>query len=372
MAPSRGFALGLALLILGLAIAALGSGWWAVTHTPSELTQAIGQTVSTNSAPATLDAEYVKKSGLFLVSTTPGPGNPSEKVSIFTTRPDGTRKTVLADDGGAPSWTPDGRIIFVSSRTGSPQIWIMDEDGGGAKQIGVLPPTLLHPLMPQLGKNGLVAFMAMTPSSKPEENIGIYVMRHDGSGLKEIAQGMQPFLAPSGTWIAYTYQTEDPYHRQIWRINTDGSGKKQLTFLGDPDYPDGNAPSISPDEKWIAFFSGKESDKMTVNPNQSIFTWGHRNVAIMPAEGGPRKTLTPCRPVTTEAELRAATPASGKCIAADNPAWTPDGKWLVFDTGFFAPGSPGTETWLVDLNGEHFQPFYAVSRGIVRVPIKYK
>lgn len=46
MGRSRGFALGIILVILGL-FAILGSGWWAVKHTPSELTQATGQTAST-------------------------------------------------------------------------------------------------------------------------------------------------------------------------------------------------------------------------------------------------------------------------------------------------------------------------------------
>lgn len=101
---------------------------------------------------------------------------------------------------------------------------------------------------------------------------------------------------------------------------------------------------------------------------QSVFTFGHRNVAIIPAQGGSRKTLTPCRPVTTQAQLEGATEASGNCIAADNPAWTPDSKWLIFDTGF----SNGGGTMLVDINGQNFQSFYPTSRGIERVPLIYK
>ena len=193
------------------------------------------------------------------------------------------------------------------------------------------------------------------------------MMQEDGSGLRVLTRGMQPFLAASGTWVAYTYQTNDPYHRQIWRINTDGSGKKQLTYLGDPDYPDANAPAISPDEKWVAFFSGKESDKMTENPSQPITTWGHRNVAITPADGGDRKTLTSCVPVTTEAQLRDASEDRDRCIAADNPAWAPDGSYLIFDVGMIGRG--GTETWRVDKDGTNFGPYYPASRGIVRVPL---
>jgi hypothetical protein len=99
---------------------------------------------------------------------------------------------------------------------------------------------------------------------------------------------------------------------------------------------------------------------------QSIFTWGYRNVALVPAGGGARKTLTPCHPVHTQAELDATSPEAGDCIAADNPAWSPDGHWLVFDIGFRS----GTQTWMVDRSGEGFQQFHAAGRGTVRVPLR--
>jgi len=322
-----------------------------------------------SSSESSTTAAYAKQHSLLLVSTSPGPGHPSASFSIYTTHPDGTGKTVLTtDEGGSPSWTPDSKVIFISNRSGSQQIWIMDADGGDAHQIGDLSASML-PLMPQMGENGLIVFMGNDVQTEPDGNTGIWMMQKDGSGLKELTRGMQPFLALSGTWVAYTYQTDNPYHREIWRINTDGTNKQQITFLGDPDYPDANAPSISPDEQWVAFFSGKESDRMLPGaPQQSVFTFGHRNVAIVPAQGGSRKTLTPCRPVTTQAKMDAATEASSNCIAADNPAWTPDSKWLIFDTGF----SNGGGTGLVDINGQNFQRFYPASRGIERVPLIYK
>jgi Tol biopolymer transport system component len=288
--------------------------------------------------------------------------------SISTVHADGTGKTLLTNNGGAPSWTPDGKIIFASTGSGSQQIWIMDADGSDAEQIGNLPATTL-PVMPQEGKNGLIAFIGQSAEGGVgEQAAAIWIMQADGADLKElVAHGMQPSLALSGTWLTFTQQTENPYHRQIWRINTDGTGLQQLTFLGDPDYPDANASAISPDETMVALFSGKEADEGAAGLTQSVFTFGHRNVAVIPAAGGARTTLTPCQPVTTPAGLDAATEASGKCIAADNPAWTPDSTWLIFDTGF----STGGGTWMVDISGQNYQQFYSQGRGIVRVPLKY-
>jgi hypothetical protein len=322
---------------------------------------ASGADGGTGAAPS---ADTVKQRTRLLVGELPAPGKPGAS-SVYSVRSDGTEKTLLTDDGGMPSWTPDGAVIFVSSRSGSAQIWTMDDHGSDPKQLGSLPPNL-SPFMPQLAKGDRVVFMANDPNAPSEANIGVWTMLRDGSDLRQVTTGQQPFLAPSGTWIAYTVQTAAPYHREIWRIDVDGTNARALTSVGDPDYPDANAPSISPDESTVAFFSGKESDDGAAGFTQSVFTFGHRNVAVVPAAGGPRRTLTPCQPVTTDAELEAATRASGKCIAADNPAWSPDGAWLIFDAGF----RDGTETWMVSSDGVGFQRFYDEARGIVRVALK--
>jgi hypothetical protein len=52
---------------------------------------------------------------------------------------DGSAEVRLTDDSGTdgtPAWSPDGRtIVFVSDRTGSDQIWLMNADGSGQTQL---------------------------------------------------------------------------------------------------------------------------------------------------------------------------------------------------------------------------------------------
>src|SRR6266480_1404316 len=183
-------------------------------------------------------------------------------------------------------------------------------------------------------------------------------MSADGSGLREIAQGKGPSIALSGAWIAYTFQTDPPnFHRQVWRANIDGSSKSALTTIGDPDYPDAAAPIISPDEKTIAMFSGKARNW---NSKQTIFTFGRSEIATIPANGGPRRKLTPCVPVTTQQELE----ASRECIAADDPSWTPDGQWLIFNT-IWRRRWPINKIWkvsyqtrMIDIDGNGYDQFY--------------
>jgi WD40-like Beta Propeller Repeat len=104
-------------------------------------------------SPSSTAAAFVKQHSLLLINESPQPGKGGSgpmTSSIYTVHTDGTGKTVLTNDGGAPSWTPDGKIIFASSRSGSQQIWIMDANRGNAHQIGDLPTSTL-PVMPQEG-----------------------------------------------------------------------------------------------------------------------------------------------------------------------------------------------------------------------------
>ena len=292
---------------------------------------------------------------------------------LLTIRGDGTDLAVLPPSGGMPSWTPDGRIIFVSNEVDPPQIVIADEDGGNPQQIGNLQLAQGNPIAkPQLAA-GLVVFsdvegMPTETDDNPGPQNGTWLMHDDGTGLTELAPYCTAaFLSASGTFVTCTMERPGDTDREIWRIDTDGSGLMQLTFPDDADYPDGNASNISPDETTVALFSGKESEFGLAGYTQSTLTWGHRNVATIPATGGARTTITSCAPVTTQAQQDAL--PDDACIAADNPAWTPDGRALIYDRGSPHPDADGT--WLIDLDGAHDQPLYSATRGAGNVPMKY-
>ncbi|MCA1590880.1 MAG: hypothetical protein LC734_10965, partial [Acidobacteria bacterium] len=59
---------------------------------------------------------------------------------VYILRTDGTDLRNLTDDehrhDGGPRWSPDGkRIAFTSRRSGSPEIWIVNRDGSGLRQV---------------------------------------------------------------------------------------------------------------------------------------------------------------------------------------------------------------------------------------------
>jgi Tol biopolymer transport system component len=290
--------------------------------------------------------------------------------TLFTVHVDGTHRTVLPPRGRTPSWTPDGRIIYVSAPRA--QVWVMNADGSNDHQIGDLHLDGGNPVYkPQLARNGLIAFSdaqgrPSRTADNPGPQNGTWVMHRDGSGLRLLAPHCTAAsLALSGTWVTCTKETDG--HREIWRVDADGSGLRQVTFPGtDPGYPDANASSISPDEQTIAFFSGKESDLGTAGFTQSVLTWGHRDVAVIPAGGGARRTVTACTPVTTQAEVARLAP--GSCLAADNPAWSPDGTHLVYDRG--APRRADSGTWEIGLDGRGDHRLWPDTRGAGNVPLR--
>ncbi len=343
----------------------------AMTCSRSVPTQTSPQSSAQNPiTPASHDISYIKQHSLLVMEEQVAG---SQSTEVYTIHPDGTGKKILNGAGnGAPSWTPDGKIIFVSSRSGSPQIWIMDEDGQNAHQIGNIG-SIGGPIgTPQLGKNGLVVFADVEGSptehqDNPGPNNGTWIMNEDGSGLRLLlANCLSPSLALSGTWLTCTRQTETPYHREIWRINTDDTGLTQLTFPGDSNYPDGNSSSISPDEQWVAFFSGKESDEGLAGYTQDATTFGYRNVAIVPAEGGARITLTTCKPSTTPQEIlsRFATDPTD-CLAADGPTWL-DNNWIIY-----MRGSKNQGMWMIDRNGKNDQALPIGIQGSGKVLMKF-
>jgi Tol biopolymer transport system component len=330
------------------------------------LTQGCGQPSNVQESAT---ASYVKQlNGILVMNDISTPGTPLAQVSIFTVRADGTNKKMLTGPGNQfPSWTPDGQIIFVSNRSGSPQIWIMDEDGSNPQQIGNLnleeSGQTIFPAFQrvQMARNGLIAFL--------HSGDGIWLMQKDGSGLRELVKfrngaGDAPALALSATWLTFTAPADaTPGHTEIFRINTDGTGLQQLTFPTDPNYPDANASSISPDESKVAIYTGTES-----HPGDSGFSEYH-NIGVIQPNGGSRKLLTACHPVPTQQEQDQMRQNPDDCVASDNPSWSPDGQWIIYDRGSLNPDASGT--WAIDRNGNNRQRLNPGFPGGGSVPFKF-
>lgn len=196
-------------------------------------------------------------------------------------------KQLISDNFGTFgfSWTPDGRIVYVSDQSGDREIWIMDQDGQNARQ---LTNDRKYKSEPSVSPDGrLIVFWGPGESLL---QIGI-----DGANLTDLQElGASPSFSPDGKWIIY-YKWVVPTGFSIFRMPTGGGTPERLT-----DYV-ARYPKYSPDGR---YFVCQLSD-------QKARSWDR--IAIVPADGGsPEKVL----------EL----PPNAGGVSR----WTPDGKGVTY------------------------------------------
>lgn len=223
---------------------------------------------------------------------------------IWSVAADGSSpaKALFAGDGSesTPAFSGDGkRVAFLSSRAGSPQVFVANADGSDIKQVSKLAAGAQSPLV--FSNDGArVAFVSDVFPECPDEAC---------NARKAEEADKNPVKAHRITRLLYRHWSD-------WRENvrhhvfvTDvGSGETRDVTPGDFDsppffYEDGGV-AFSPDGTQIAFVSNREgNDAESWTTNQDVW--------IVSAKGGEARRLTTNK-------------------AADvQPTWTADGKQIL-------------------------------------------
>lgn len=194
--------------------------------------------------------------------------------------------------------SPDGKyIVFTSTRSGDLELWRMDIDGKNLKQLTF-----------GLGYDGgaffshdskKLVFRSSRPTTAAEimeykdllaenlvapTNMEIYTMNIDGSGLKQITNlgkaNWSPYFHPSDKKILFSsnHHSTRGYDFQIYSIDLDGSNLTQITYESEF-----NAfPMFSHDGKKLVFSSNRQAGKAH-ETNVFIADWietdRHENVS---------------------------------------------------------------------------------------------
>lgn len=239
---------------------------------------------------------------------------------IFVVKPDGTAKRPLTKDGKqnySPAWSPDGKqLAWVSDRSGSPQIWVMDADGTHLVQL----TTEGQNVAPAWSNDGKTLAFASQRRGHSE----IWLMAADGSQQKPLTSTVagssdtNPAWSPDGHRIAFSSTRGG--NLAIWVMNAEGSHMTQLTNRYGDAYPQSDLPVWSPDGAKIAFWSGQAGKRSG-------------NIWIINADGTNPKHLTGM--------------SSGP--SCDEPAWSPDGEQIAFST----LRNGHSQIWVMDADGQN-------------------
>jgi Tol biopolymer transport system component len=210
--------------------------------------------------------------------------NVGGNVDVYTALPGGQYLRRLTTDPGfdaCAAFSADGRrIAYCSGAAGGPvQVWTMKQNGKDKQQVTHMSGAAIFP---DFSPDGSAIVFTSKPAGSPTRDI--YVIDSDGSGLTRLttAEGNNayPAFSPDGSKIAFTSDRTGTW--QVWLMNADGSGQRQLTFDGQPK---DQVPDWSPDGSKIAYLADTHGIADTVSPS-----WG--DIWVMNADGSGRDPLT--------------------------------------------------------------------------------
>jgi len=197
---------------------------------------------------------------------------------IYRANPDGSNPTPLTTTVGydaEATIAKDGRVVFTSVRDGDMEIYSMNGDGSDVRRLTNNPGPDGGPFFSADGSQ--IVFRGRT-SKGPElddyrtllkkalwrpTSLEIFVMNRDGSGLKQVtklgAASFAPFFTPDGKQIIFSSNHGDPKQRNfdLFLVNVDGTGLERITNFESFD----GFPMFSPDGRTLVFASNRNAAK---------------------------------------------------------------------------------------------------------------
>jgi eukaryotic-like serine/threonine-protein kinase len=252
---------------------------------------------------------------------TPAPALPSDTPTPAPTETLQPTDTPIPSSTPVPSATPlavggGGQVLFASNRgDGSTfqlwtmQVWLNDlgqAAAGELKQITDGPGDKRQPAWSPDGKQ--IVYVA--PGSK---GLDLWVMNSDGSGEPVAITSMngdelEPAWSPDGSWIAFTSDGRSDGVLQLYLVRPDGGELVRLSS-----FQDESSPAWAPDMR-LGFV-------MNIAGNHVLYIRDQRD----PATGA-----APTQAYYVTPTFFDFTAIHGNLGQVYEPAWSPDGQWVVY------------------------------------------
>jgi Tol biopolymer transport system component len=173
---------------------------------------------------------------------------------------DDTTPTTGRSGGGGGGGTDNGAALAPGriAYSASGALWTVDDDGGDARRVAA------HGFFPAWSPGH--SAIAYSDGDSPGGALRIVTASDDYALTTGVADDSQPVWSPDGRKIAFARidNTNDEYS-EIWVVNKDGSGTRQLTHLRCFN----RDPSWSEDGRKLVFWSS--SDHCDPGPTQGQY-----------------------------------------------------------------------------------------------------
>ncbi|MCL5097140.1 MAG: hypothetical protein M1608_06370 [Candidatus Omnitrophica bacterium] len=215
---------------------------------------------------------------------------------IFIMNDDGSGLQQLTSNTNKDSkarWAPDGRTIYFIRD--DDEVWKMDRDGQNQQRVTDGESVAVSPDGKTLAIARFVDFY-----SARELYLRDLATGHEIKIAKHTGEDYHPDFSPDGRQVVYVnyFLYYGDYYKNLYVVNTDGTGERQLTDYDEfnPAWPDN--PRWSPDGTRILFSNhgeGQDDILQTISPH------GTNHIGYISSSAG---SLT-------------------------SPVWSPDGHWVL-------------------------------------------
>jgi Tol biopolymer transport system component/DNA-binding winged helix-turn-helix (wHTH) protein len=247
------------------------------------------------------------------------------------------RKRLIASTlyEGAPQYAPDGkRIVFVSTRSGSQELWVSDSEGARAMQLTDFRGPQVG--MPRWSPDG----RQIVFDCRLDGNADIFVIESEGGKPRRLTSEPSVEILPSwsrdGRWV-YFCSTRSG-QTQIWKLPVAGGAATQVTQQG------GHEALESLDGQWLYYTKGRGlpaiwragvtggAETLARDSRQPVtryWTITNEGLYFAGADASARPALNFFN-FSTGQVASVMTFEKGLPMGGPGLAVSPDGRWLLF------------------------------------------